>query len=66
MEIRYLSKPSHFDAPHLIYDPIRKDAIVIHYDELITLPGPFSDYAAAHRALDRLVDKSRRNNQKSE
>ena len=55
-----LSKPSHFYAPHLIYDPIRKDAIVISYDKLITLPGPFPDYAAAHRALDRLVDKPRR------
>lgn len=55
-----LSKPSDFYAPHLIYDPIRKDAIVVHYDQVIALPGPFADYAEANVGMRKALGEPRK------
>lgn len=54
-----LSKPTDFYAPHLIYDPVRKDALVVHYDQVIALPGPFPDYAAANAAMHKALEEPR-------
>ncbi|HYG35567.1 MAG TPA: hypothetical protein VEC99_12320 [Clostridia bacterium] len=51
-----LSQPSHFSDPYLVYDPIGKHALVVDYDELITLPGPFATYSEAKEAMSRLLD----------
>lgn len=42
-----LSKPSHFDDSHVIYDEQEGDALVVDYDRLITLPGPFASRSEA-------------------
>jgi hypothetical protein len=55
-----LSKPSDFYAPHLIYDPIRKDAIVVNFDEVIPLTGPFANYAEANTAMHAALEKQPR------
>jgi len=54
-----LSNPSEFYAPHLIYDPVRKDAIVVHFDEVIPLPGPFANYAEANVAMRKALEEPR-------
>lgn len=54
-----LSKPSDFYAPHLIFDPVRKDAIVIHFDQVISLPGPFANYAEANVAMQKALEQPR-------
>jgi|EndMetStandDraft_7_1072992.scaffolds.fasta_scaffold305811_1 hypothetical protein len=54
-----LSKPSHVSTPHLIYDPVRKDALVVNCDEVISLPGPFADYAAANVAMRKALEEPR-------
>lgn len=54
-----LSKPSDVYAPHLIYDPIRKDAIVVNFDEVIALPGPFANYVEANTAMRKALDCQR-------
>lgn len=51
-----LSKPSHFETPHLIYDPVEKGALIINYDHLIKLPGPFEDYAQANAAMRKALE----------
>ena len=54
-----LSKPSDSYAPHLIYDPIRKDAIVVKFDEVIPFSGPFANYAEANLAMREALASKR-------
>ena len=54
-----LSKPSDFHTPHLLYDPVRKDALIVHSDQVITLPGPFADYAEADIAMRKALGEPR-------
>ena len=42
-----LSKPSHFDDSHVIYDEQEGEALVVDYDRLITLPGPYASRSEA-------------------
>lgn len=48
------SEPSHLDTPHLIFDPVRKDALVIENDRVIVVPGPFSTYNEALSYFNRM------------
>jgi len=32
------TNPSEFYSRHLIFDPIRKDAIIVNFDQIISLP----------------------------
>jgi hypothetical protein len=52
-----LSQPSHFTDPYLIYDPVRKDALVVDYDQLVTLTGPFNDYDDAQNAMTKMLEQ---------
>jgi hypothetical protein len=52
-----LSQPSHFRDAYLIHDPVRKDALVVDYDQLVTLTGPFNDYNDAHNAMTKMFER---------
>ena len=53
------SEPSDFYTPHLIYDPVRKDALVVQFDQVISLSGPFADYAEANIAMRKALNEPR-------
>lgn len=54
-----ISKPTDFYAPHLIFDPVRKDALIIHFDEVISLLGPYATYAEANAAMQKALAEPR-------
>jgi hypothetical protein len=48
-----LSKPHN----QVIYDPVSKQALIIAFDEVITIPGRFQNYAEAFAASRAVIDR---------